>query len=101
VDGYLVDEEVEVARDGMSKFALAGLPDAAMKEESTERVAVALNSQGYRMPAAGGHNILRYVTRPVGANGANGFLTAPVAYVRLRRSRESPFGTLSGCGSAW
>jgi magnesium chelatase family protein len=43
-----VDVEINVARGGLSKFVL-GLPDAAVKE-SAERVAVALNSQGYRMP---------------------------------------------------
>src|SRR5947207_4542018 len=49
VDAYLVEVEVDVARGGISKFVLVGLPDAAVKE-SAERVAVALNSQRYRMP---------------------------------------------------
>jgi len=49
VDAYLVDVEVDVARGGFGKFVLVGLPDAAVKE-SAERVAVALRSQGFRMP---------------------------------------------------
>jgi magnesium chelatase family protein len=49
VDAYLVEVEVDVARGGFGKFVLVGLPDAAVKE-SAERVAVALRSQGYRMP---------------------------------------------------
>jgi magnesium chelatase family protein len=49
VDAYLIEVEVDVARGGMSKFVMVGLPDAAVKE-SAERVAVALRSQGYRMP---------------------------------------------------
>ena len=49
VDAYLVEVEVDVARGGLFKFVLVGLPDAAVKE-SAERVAVALRSQGYRMP---------------------------------------------------
>lgn len=49
VDAYLVEVEVDVARGGMGKFILVGLPDAAVKE-SAERVAVALRSQGFRFP---------------------------------------------------
>src|SRR5579862_6034803 len=49
VNAYLVEVEVDVARGGMTKFVLVGLPDAAVKE-SAERVAVALRSQGFRMP---------------------------------------------------
>jgi magnesium chelatase family protein len=49
VDAYLVDVEVDVARGGIAKFVLVGLPDAAVKE-SAERVLVALRSQGYRTP---------------------------------------------------
>ncbi len=49
VDAYLVSVEVDVARGGLFKFILVGLPDAAVRE-SAERVAVALQSQGYRMP---------------------------------------------------
>src|SRR5436305_14457947 len=49
VNAYLVDVEIDVARGGISKFVRVGLPDAAVKE-SAERVAVALNSQRYRMP---------------------------------------------------
>jgi magnesium chelatase family protein len=49
VDAYLVEVEVDVARGGMAKFVLVGLPDTAVKE-SAERVAVALRSQGFRMP---------------------------------------------------
>ena len=49
VEAYLVDVEVDVARGGIAKFVLVGLPDTAVKE-SAERVAVALNSQRYRMP---------------------------------------------------
>ncbi|MFN3648217.1 MAG: YifB family Mg chelatase-like AAA ATPase [Armatimonadota bacterium] len=49
VDAYLVEVEVDVARGGMSKFVVVGLPDAAVKE-SAERVAVALRSQRYKMP---------------------------------------------------
>ena len=41
--------EVDVARGGIYKFVLVGLPDAAVKE-SAERVMVALRSQGYRTP---------------------------------------------------
>jgi magnesium chelatase family protein len=41
--------EVDVARGGIPKFVVVGLPDAAVKE-SAERVAVALHSQGFRMP---------------------------------------------------
>jgi hypothetical protein len=41
--------EIDVASGGLSKFVLGGHPDAAVNE-SAERVAVALNSQGYRMP---------------------------------------------------
>lgn len=51
VDAYVVDVEVDVARGGMGKFVLVGLPDAAVKE-SAERVAVALRGQRYRMPAS-------------------------------------------------
>ena len=47
VDAYLVEVEVDVARGGIPKFILVGLPDAAVKE-SAERVAVALRSQGFR-----------------------------------------------------
>ncbi len=50
VNAYLVDVEVDVARGGMFRFVLVGLPDAAVKE-SSERVAVSLKSQGFRMPA--------------------------------------------------
>lgn len=49
VEAYLVEVEVDVARGGIPKFVLVGLPDAAVKE-SAERVAVALRSQDYRMP---------------------------------------------------
>src|SRR5919204_4311083 len=49
VDAYLVSVEVDVARGGIFKFVMVGLPDAAVKE-SAERVAVALRSQGFRMP---------------------------------------------------
>jgi magnesium chelatase family protein len=49
VDAYLVDVEVDVARGGLPKFVLVGLPDAAVRE-SAERVAVALRSQGLKMP---------------------------------------------------
>ncbi|HTE19730.1 MAG TPA: YifB family Mg chelatase-like AAA ATPase [Armatimonadota bacterium] len=49
VDAYLVEVEVDVARGGLFKFVVVGLPDAAVKE-SSERVAVALRSQGFRMP---------------------------------------------------
>lgn len=49
VDAYLVDVEVDVARGGIPKFIVVGLPDAAVKE-SAERVAVALRSQGFRFP---------------------------------------------------
>lgn len=49
VDAYLVEVEVDVARGGIPKFVLVGLPDAAVKE-SAERVAVALRSQGFRFP---------------------------------------------------
>jgi magnesium chelatase family protein len=49
VNAYQVDVEIDVARGGMGKFIVVGLPDAAVKE-SAERVAVALNSQRYRMP---------------------------------------------------
>lgn len=49
VDAYLVEVEVDVARGGIAKFVLVGLPDAAVRE-SAERVAVALRSQGFRMP---------------------------------------------------
>jgi len=49
VDAYLVDVEVDVARGGIPKFVLVGLPDAAVRE-SAERVAVALRSQGLKMP---------------------------------------------------
>jgi len=50
VDAYLVDVEVDVARGGMAKFLVVGLPDAAVKE-SAERVAVALRGQAFRFPA--------------------------------------------------
>lgn len=49
VDAYLVNVEVDVSRGGLCKFIIVGLPDASVKE-STERVAVALQSQRYRMP---------------------------------------------------
>lgn len=49
VDAYQVEVEVDVARGGLFRFVLVGLPDAAVKE-SAERVAVALRSQGYSMP---------------------------------------------------
>ncbi|MCC2672766.1 MAG: Mg chelatase-related protein [Armatimonadetes bacterium] len=49
VDAYLIEVEVDVARGGLPKFVLVGLPDAAVRE-SAERVAVALRSQGLRMP---------------------------------------------------
>jgi len=49
VDAYLVEVEVDVARGGIPKFVLVGLPDAAVRE-SAERVAVALRSQGLKMP---------------------------------------------------
>lgn len=49
VNAYLVEVEVDVARGGMPRFVVVGLPDAAVKE-SAERVAVALTSQRYKMP---------------------------------------------------
>ncbi|HEU4751538.1 MAG TPA: YifB family Mg chelatase-like AAA ATPase [Armatimonadota bacterium] len=49
VDAYLVEVEVDVARGGMAKFVVVGLPDAAVRE-SADRVRVALAGQGYRMP---------------------------------------------------
>ncbi len=49
VDGYLVDVEVDVAKGGMFQFLIVGLPDASVKE-STSRVEVALQSQGFRVP---------------------------------------------------
>ncbi len=49
VDAYLVEVEVDVARGGLPKIIVVGLPDAAVKE-SSERVTVAVMAQGYRMP---------------------------------------------------
>ena len=49
VEAYLVEVEVDVARGGIPKFIVVGLPDAAVKE-SAERVGVALRGQGYRFP---------------------------------------------------
>lgn len=49
VDAYLVEVEVDVARGGLYKFIVVGLPDTAVKE-SAERVGVALRTQGYRFP---------------------------------------------------
>src|SRR5437763_5545218 len=49
VDAYLVDVEVDVARGGIFKFVMVGLPDAAVRE-SAERVMVSLRSQRYRTP---------------------------------------------------
>jgi magnesium chelatase family protein len=49
VDAYLIEVEVDVAKGGFGKFIVVGLPDAAVRE-SAERVAVALRSQGLKMP---------------------------------------------------
>ena len=49
VDAYLVEVEVDVAKGSYGKFIMVGLPDAAVRE-SAERVAVAIRSQGLKMP---------------------------------------------------
>ncbi len=49
IDGVLCEVEVDVARRGLEKAIIVGLPDAAVKE-SIERVRSAIVNCGYRYP---------------------------------------------------
>ena len=49
IDGIICEVEVDVARGGLEKPLIVGLPDAAVKE-STERVRSAIVNCGYKYP---------------------------------------------------
>ena len=46
IEGVICEVEVDVARGGLEKSVIVGLPDAAVKE-STERVRSAIVNSGY------------------------------------------------------
>src|SRR5688500_7355732 len=89
VNAYLVEVEVDVARGGMFKFVVVGLPDAAVKE-STERVGVALQSQGYRMPRT--RVLVNLAPADVRKEGPS--FDLPIAMGILAASRQMPPGFL-------
>jgi magnesium chelatase family protein len=90
VDAYLVDVEVDVARGGMGKFQIVGLPDAAVKE-SVERVGVALRSQAYRMPAT--RILVNLAPADIRKEGPS--FDLPIALGVLAGSRQIPAEPLS------
>jgi magnesium chelatase family protein len=49
IDGIICEVEVDVARGGLEKSLIVGLPDAAVKE-STERVKSAIINSGFKYP---------------------------------------------------
>jgi len=49
IEGIICEVEVDVARGGLEKSLIVGLPDAAVKE-STERVKSAITNCGYKYP---------------------------------------------------
>jgi magnesium chelatase family protein len=49
IEGVICEVEVDVARGGLEKSVIVGLPDAAVKE-STERVRSAIVNSGYKYP---------------------------------------------------
>src|SRR5512136_1755835 len=49
IEGVICEVEVDVARGGLEKSLIVGLPDAAVKE-SIERVKSAIVNSGYRNP---------------------------------------------------
>ncbi len=49
IEGIICEVEVDVARGGMEKTLIVGLPDAAVKE-SSERVKSAVINSGYKFP---------------------------------------------------
>ena len=49
IEGIICEVEVDVARGGLEKSLIVGLPDAAVKE-STERVKSAIINCGYKYP---------------------------------------------------
>jgi len=49
IEGVVCEVEVDVARGGLEKSIIVGLPDAAVKE-SVERVRSAITNSGYRYP---------------------------------------------------
>src|SRR6266508_2439607 len=49
LDGALVQVEVDIASQGLSKFLIVGLPDAAV-QEARERVRAAIRNSGLNFP---------------------------------------------------
>src|SRR4030066_1030356 len=49
IEGVICEVEVDVARGGLEKSLILGLPDAAVKE-STERVKSAIINSGFKYP---------------------------------------------------